>query len=458
MTKAAYFLKVLSLSAFLVTGAFNLLIASEGPSANGQKIVSIAINGNRTTSEKILKMFLQIDTGMVFDSAKVASAKQRLLATNLFSKVDIVSLVTDDGVRLYVIVQELFYCIPDGFGGAQYDTKYGNPNVWYRLRLGLIQNNFRGQLETFSIHTSLWEDRSLSVSWSKPLLPSAYSLGLGAGAYYYPDLNYPMNRFVASGQISLSRKLAYNSRTFISLIPTYTRIDSLDGNLEQKFKEIISAIGFSSDHRNDSYAPKIGWYIYEVFSNNAILSGIAPKYGQSYTDFRLYLPSFIIDQLFAFRIQSWLRTNNAGEYERINLGGEGSVRGYPSGYLGLLDTMNNSICISSEYRFPIWQTPPINFFYLTDRFCELQGCYYQLEGALIADFGHLWHDFLHPMQRRQNGGGIGMGLKIKAPTLRLSGSIDAVWPITKDLNNADAYYGKVVLFSQPEFHLYISIF
>jgi outer membrane protein assembly factor BamA len=426
------------------------------------KIVSISFTGNKATREKILRMFLQslgLDTGAVYDSATVGLAKQKLRATNLFSKVEIVPVTRENGVHLQVIIKEVFYVIPDGFGAERYTRRYGHPSVWYRLRLGLTKYNFCGNMETFQFSSSLWDERSLSLSWTKPLYPSPYYIGVSAATFYSPDLNFPQNRFAVNGRITIGRKISLHSRGFAGIIPTYTRIDnSLDNSPLQKYREVVSFIGCGIDFRNDTYDAARGWSFYEDFRNNLLYSKDTPKYGQFFTEIRAYSPGFFKRDRFAFRLQSMLRTNDAGNYKRLYLGGEGSVRGFPSGWLGILDTMNNTAAICAEYRFFILRTTLFDFTFLSDRFQELRDLFYELEGAIIFDAGHLWHDFQHPFDRRQNGAGIGAGVKIKVPPLRSTGCIDAVWPITKELRSDSPYHNRTVMYSIPEWHFYLSFF
>ena len=117
--------------------------------------------------------------------------------------------------------------------------------------------------------------------------------------------------------------------------------------------------------------------------------------------------------------------------------------------------MNNSLVVSTEYRFPIVTLPEIDVFSLfsiSDRFPELKGMYYQIDGALIADAGDLWGHFTQPSQIRQNGAGFGAGIKILIPTLRRSVCFDVVSPVTKDPSS-----GKTAIFS-PECRLYLDAY
>jgi outer membrane protein assembly factor BamA len=416
------------------------------------------------TKEKTLRLFLQsvgIDTGSGYDSSKIAYAKQKLLITNLFSKVLIFPAIKTDGVHLYVVAQEVFNFPVDDLGAGWENRKYGLNKLWFQFRFGATQNNFRGAMETFAIRASVWDSRSLSLSWNKPFFPSLYSFNIGAGVDHYPDFNEPQNRNIVRGRLSVGRRLSLHSRGSIGVTPMFTWVESLDGSTIKKFHEVFSFISGSIDFRNDSYDPKNGWYAGGSFLQNAFYAVNTRKYGQFSTDIMYYQPAFFKRDRFAFHLQGVLRTNDAGPFKKLYLGGNQAVRGFPSGWLGSGDTsvtMNHYGMISAEYRFPLFKTPVIEFAPISSRISELQGLYYEVEGTLIGDAGHLWHDLPHPFGLRQNGGGIGVGLRIKAPTLRASGCIDAVWPITKYLGTDSRYRNRTLIYNPPALHLYLSSF
>jgi len=402
------------------------------------KIVSISFNGNRTTQESTLRMYLAnlgIDSGKTFDSIKIVEAKRKLVMTNLFYKVDFIPLAQEDGIHLYVILKELFYYSPSGT--IDYFQTTDGRDSWLRLSLGMTKQNFRGRMETLSLRVSGWRDRSLCLSWSKPLLPSTYYFGVSAGAEFYPELNYPRTRLVANSRVLFGKDLSLHSKAYISITPAYTRIDTLcaSENLVKDIEEADAAIGFSIDYRNNNFDPISGWFFLNEIMTNGIYSNEVNKYGQYSTDFRLYLPGFFDRNHIACRLIGCFRSNDAGPYMRLYAGGQGSVRGFPSDYLGMSGEMNNSLVFSSEYRFPIVTIPEIGMLSdlsMIERFPELKGMYYQIDGAFIADAGHLWGQFTQPLQIRQNGAGIGGGIKILTPTLRRGLCFDLVWPITKD--------------------------
>ena len=415
----------------LMTSGGPLQAASDSLPA---KIIKIYVNGNRVTRADFIRLYIGLDTGMTYDSVLAAAGKRRLLNTNLFSKVDIVPIRKQDGVNVYIIITELFYLYPEG-GGDYIVGKYGDTTypVWYRLRLGLSIQNFRGRFETFSIRTSVWEDRSLSVSWSKPFVPSPYFLGVGAGVRDYPDLNSPWRRFVTNGRISGGRTMYGNSRMSISFVPTYSRINSRnEDTIITKFKEVYSAIGWSTDRRDRSYDPLKGWWVYTDALTNALCTDYDP-YMQVDSDVRLYHRGFFGEDKFAGRLQTAIRSNDGGIYKGLYIGGDGSIRGFYQSQIGIpsarnnFATMNNYAVGSLEYRFPIWTMPCFDLWLLSDYSDMLKDFYARLDGALFADAGRIWHDLPHPCTENDNGAGFGTGLRAMLPTLRRSVCVDVAW-------------------------------
>jgi outer membrane protein assembly factor BamA len=437
------------------------------------KIKKIYINGNRVSRSDIIRMYVGLDTGMTWDSVTAASGKRRLLNTNLFSKVNIVALRKAAGIDVYIMVTELFYLYPEG-GGDYILGKYGDTTghrypLWYRLRLGLSIQNFRGCFETFSVRTSIWDDRALSLSWSKPFVPSPYSAGISAGIRDFPEINFPRRRFIVNGRISAGRNVFDNSRVWLSLSPTYSRIDSIlswhkstyvkDPSTIKHLKEVYSAVGWSTDRRDRSYDPVKGWLISADALTNVLYAGDYNKYIQFDADLRLYHPGFLYADHFAYRLQTVVRPNDAGGYRGLYIGGDGSIRGFYQGQVGLPSRennaafMNNYVVGTAEYRFPIWTMPSFDVWLLSDYSDMLKGFYMRLDGGAFVDAGHIWHDLAHPFVEQDNGVGFGAGLRIMMPTIRRSVCIDVAWAGTPRQRPP-----HITFLNEPNYSLYLDMY
>jgi len=427
-----------------------------------RKIVQINYCGNRTTSPRMLRMYLGIDTGMVFDSVMVAVGKKRLMDTYLFSKVQVLHLQKPDGIYVFVLVTEFFYLMPTG-GGDIIQGRYGNPkDVWYRLRLGISEQNFRGLFETFSAAVSVWDDKALSLSWSKPFAPSPYFLSVGAGVEEYPDLSFPRRRLVASGRITGGMRLLANSKTYLSISPSYNRIELVDStNLRDNeiipgstisYSELFTQWGWITDKRNRSFDPSAGWYIQTSLGTNVLHPGTDNPFLQWNGNLQLFHEGpFAVDK-FACRLTTTLRSNDAGPYRSLYIGGTGSIRGWPSDYLGRSAIMNDCAVFSGEYRFPIWPTPTFDLPMLCDYAPSLRGFYLRADGAVIFDAGQIWRDLPHPFETHENGEGFGIGLHVLAPTLLRSACMDVVWPFQTAQQPPHVHYSLT-----PGWHLYLDM-
>jgi outer membrane protein assembly factor BamA len=428
-------------------------------------IAAINYVGNRITKPQVIKMYLGVDTGAVFDSVLVAEGEKKLLDTDLFSSIKVLHLHKKDGIHLFIIVKELFYLYPEGTGYYSRGI-YGDTNtLWWKLRLGLTLYNFRGLLETFSIRGSFWEERGIGISWSKPFLPSPYAAGISFDYNDAPDLGQPIRIKSAGARISSSTKLPFNSRVYGALGTTYSMIDTLRGQTIKSFMESGFVVGFATDHRDRSFDPRRGWSFLTQANTNALYSQYL-KYLQMYGEIKVYHRGIFDNNIMAYKLQTVLRSNDAGSYRKLYMGGESNVKGYSANYFGRKSTMNDYVAFSAEYRFPIWTTPTFDTWilsFLGDGFKNipilsnvndiLKDFYLRVDGAVMGNVGHIWHDIDHPFQIRENGGGAGTGIRIVAPTLRRSGCIDFVWNIP---GTSDPYGSR--FYRIPAIYLYLDMY
>lgn len=429
-------------------------------------ITSITITGNHITNPRILKMYLCIENGAVFDSAITAAGQKKLVDTDLFSSVKVLHIHEKDGVHVFVVVRELLSLQPDY---TFYWSKgvYGDTSAfWWKVRLGLSLSNFRGLFETLSIRGTFGTERGIGVSWSKPFLPSPYSAGIHIDYSESPDLGKPRRQKAVNARVSASRKLPADCRVWLSLGGSHSRIDTLpEQQTIKSFSEATFVLGFATDQRDRSFDPTRGWSLLSQAFTNALYSQYL-KYLQVYSDLKLYHPGFFSGNTVAYRLQALVRSNDGGPYRNLYMGGDGSVKGYPANYFGRSYEMNDYVVFSTEYRFPMWTTPTFDawfFSYFGDAFKNfwffsylndmLKDFYFRVDGAVIGDVGHIWHDVRHPMGIRENGGGAGTGIRILAPTIRRSGCFDIIWNIP---GTSDPYHTP--FYGMPSLYLYLDMY
>ncbi|HMA64530.1 MAG: POTRA domain-containing protein [Fibrobacterota bacterium] len=440
-------------------------------------IREIVIQGNKRTDTSIVKHFLKIDTGIVFDSVKIAAARERLKSTDIFSKVDIIKLIKGDGVHLYVILVEgLAYNLYD-IGGEYYLRKYGEETFWWRLHLGIEDKNFRGKMESLRLQASIWDWKSISAYWTKPLFPSPWYLSTGLTLEMAPGQWAKIDQSIISGRISVGRKVFSHSRVFLGVIPyhekrekfttikdTVPTADSFSVNSRKetsviRIDELFSYLATGTDYRNTGFDPSKGWAFYSTFQTNALHPDMVTPYYQFVGDLRFYQPFIFTNHKFATRLQLHMRTKYTGEYHEMGYGAEGSsTRGYIRGQLPLnASTLRarDAGFFSAEYKFMIYQFPPMDVPILWRVNNAFRNLDYRLDGALIFDYCRIapsLEDLFSIDGTVQSGMGIGGSIRVLVPSLQKTAVLDLVWP-----SDPRRPRGETRFFTKPIWHLYVDM-
>ncbi len=422
-------------------------------------IKEIQILGNKKTSLKIVNYYLQLDTGMVFDSTLIAQAKTRLKSTDLFLKVDIISLLKNDGAHLYVVLIEGVYFTINDIGGNYFLRKYGKSEFWWRIHLGIENRNFRGQMEVLRTQISFWDWRGFNVSWLKPLLPSPYYTYIGFGIDQYPEENRKVDNICVYNRMMLGRVISPHVRSGIYVNPFYQRIEKTDPlgfKTHLNLYEIFSGVNNSIDFRNDNFDTRSGFFLSSDLRTNALYPDKVASFTQLSNDLRFYIPSFIQDHRIASRLVVYLRDRNTRDVHQLQFGGEGSIRGFLRGDLPLRYYVKDAFLLSTEYRFKIYNFPPMRVPLLSNYNSTFSALEYRLDGAIFIDYGRMSPKFRELFKLNSNyiesGTGIGVGLRIMVPTLEKSASIDLAWGEDPRTGRS-----KVRFFKQPILHLYIDL-
>jgi outer membrane protein assembly factor BamA len=470
---------VIRISILLLSTA--ILSFTSADSVPPQKISAIRIYGNTTTRSETIRMMLYLKTGMAFDSILAQKSQRRLMATNLFSSVNIFPHISDDSLFLYVMVKEVWYLSIDDISGEWNTRKYGRNSVWWMLRLGVAYANFLGRMETLRARFSIWESRSLSLSWSKPLLPSPLFFGIGAGISDGPDRSIPWRRKAISGGLTLGTSLWEGSRIYCSFSPAYRLMsyrgielpasiagdsvlthqwalvhkEYVDKSLRDEladtvFREAIVSGGWSTDHRATSFDTRSGWcWGLSASSNYPLPYDRDYRYVQIDADAKAYHRGIWASNTVAYWLRTTLRSADAGTFRQLFAGGDGSIRGFGNDNLPMLFSANNRLVLSIEYRVPLWTTPGWDVPILSDYIPGFKDFHYRFDAAILADWGHLWYHYASPLETVSNpyynaaepdtmkamripsviphyddGAGLGVGLRVLFPTFRRSVCFD----------------------------------
>lgn len=424
-------------------------------------ISTIIISGNNVTKTETVNYISRIYVGMKYDSIEIKKAKKRLKNTGLFFKVDVFSLHVENGYRIYIVLTEKFYLLPYDLGGELYSYRYGKKKQWWRLRVGMEYTNFRGKAEILRTSLSIWDWHSIGLGWSKPFLPSPWFFGIGASAHQFPDEVFRIDHSILRGAFTFGRNLPLNSKVQLSVMPLYRRRIMYDTGLvvndTVKVYEAFSLLRWRTDFRESRFDPESGWMLAMDVRTNSLYNGIAPKYLQLYSDFRWYTAGLFPNHKVALRGTSIMRNNDAGVTHRLQLGGEGSIRGYARSQFGLRFIANNSFTLSAEYRFPLYHFPDMDLYPLSVVSPVFSRISYRIDGALIMDYGRVSPFFkdlfsVHPDQS-ESGIGIGAGLRAVTPTFERSVCFDLVWG-----TDPWAPRGYLRFKPQPAWHFYLDMY
>jgi hypothetical protein len=417
------------------------------------RIRNIICKGNKVTKPDIILLFVKIDPGTVYDTAKIREAKERLEATGLFMKVTMLPVRKEGAVDLYVIVKEPVYIGLPSLDFTPFTHRYGVRGDWYCPLFGLEFTNVRGRMENIRISARAWEWRMLSVGWQKPLLPSRYFIGVSGAADRLPDYRNPFDRIDYAASFTVGRKLFSRSQAYCTLIPLYQEIRDTSTPAEvSRFRQTFGAVGWYTDRRSSPYDPSRGWtLLLDARTNHLYHDADADPFFQISAETRYFHPAIRENDKIALKMAVVARTNDAGIQNRLMLGGLYSLRGYGSGGLDLTSGGSASALACCEYRFPLYQLPPLaniipaavaNLAYTFGFDCSDLAP--RIDGALICDWGRVARNLgsLAATGGRDyiSGTELGFGLRLLAPTLRLGGSFDLVW-IEKPYTRGVDFYG-----------------
>ncbi|KMQ49568.1 hypothetical protein CHISP_3526 [Chitinispirillum alkaliphilum] len=416
----------------------------------------------------MVKAVSGLQTEMPFDSSVIETARKNLRRTGLFSKIDIVYLSKDTGVDIYLFLREAPALLLSDIGGELYSHKYGEQDLWWRMRFGFTHNNFRGLMERLSVNVSFWEWRSLGAYWHKPVINTPYFLGLGSYWAQYPYDIYDHDYQDISARITAGRQLSANSRIGLSIVPTFRRRHSRDtlDNLKEipetlktydttDFYEAFALIGLVFDNRSNRFDPENGYYSYSEIKTNLLYPGINRNLIQFSNDFRFYFPGISTDHKLALRLNTVLRYGDAGTYHRLLYGGDGQVRGYYKKKLGLTFVANNSLILSSEYRFPIWHAPEMYFPLINLMYSGINVLSWRLDGAVFFDYVRMWPNLTEIFSKNgktETGRGFGAGLRVMFPAIQTSGCIDIAFGERRSEDNNSKRFTW-----PPITHLYLNM-
>ena len=462
-------------------------------------IRNIYFEGNKRTREKTILLYMNIDTGDVCDSSRIAIAEENLRDSDLFDYVKIFPIFNKGIASLHVLVREKRYFSISDYSGAIYDKRYGSntDRIWLQGYGTVTFNNFRGRDERLNIYASLIRIRYIGVSWYKPFITIPYYFQIGSTIGTYPSIVKPWHiDFFNTSYLTIGRHIGKNSSLYSSLIGKYKKCswegawystDSVDADsnnnpifdttyydsiiepYEEPFSELFLSLGWKTDKRKPKYNPHNGFY----FSSYALTNALYPFedwllneddfiYLELANDFRFFHRGIWESNTVAYRIRPLIRLFGRGNiYSGIYMGNEITLRGYGHGAFGG-SRYNNRLLFSWEYRFPIVELPELQFPWLAWYDEGLKSFRVRIDGAFILDCGYIWEDLVdlrHPKEDHQSAAGAGFGFRFMFPFLKRSICAEIVFPFAFPEGYFDdpEKFGEDNNLYSPALYLYLDI-
>ncbi len=376
------------------------------------KIIEIILVGNNHTKRDVILREMKSKIGDTLNAKLLFEDQKRLLNTQLFTRVEIQPVPSENGTVLIVIVAERWYLFP-------YPFVYRNERDWKKLSYGagLLHQNFRGRNTV--VDGSVWFGYNPGVKfyYSNPWFGGRAKLFSDIKIYARKmrSQSLEFERFyeVQRGiSVSIGKRWGYH--TFFSLlcgyqslkVPSeYTAVTASKTTVDR-----LPSLGFDFryDTRDLHQYPKKGWYLQSYAVKTTDLESIDfIRYG---FDFRRYQP-VIKEVSIGVRAAVDLAGGGIPVYSRKFLGYTERIRGYFNTRM----EGDNRFLASAEMRFPLL---PIQYIDL-DTNSDLLGAYssnlpFGISGAVFYDTGTVWKKDYN-LSVKDLYSGFGLGIHIHLP-------------------------------------------
>ncbi len=330
---------------------------------NHYQIGTILVSGNEVTQDKIIFRHSPIYPNTPYNPEDVLDAQQRLYATGLFARVDVVTLDENlPGVRnlLIQVEESRRILVTYGFGFQEYEGARGTIEVSYNNLWGLdrsISLRLRGSRR----------EQRFQATYREPQL---FNWNLDGFASLFIERtkrrSFDANRFDFSIQ-ALKRLSPQQNLLFTTSYQTVNLRDVRDNRQAIKIPEEngviqIARIGGSliRDRRDDPINPSTGSFNTTTFqvATKALASEV--NFTSLFNQSTFYTPAGIGVVAASLRL-GWNRTFGGTERvpisERYFAGGSTTLRGFDLDEAGP-QTGGNAIVIgNAEYRIPLTKLP-----------------------------------------------------------------------------------------------------
>jgi outer membrane protein assembly complex protein YaeT len=363
-----------------VTSPDGLSVSFEITEGQTYQLGSIVVAGNTLTSEKLIRRNSGLQSYKPYDPEAVLEAQQKLYATGLFSRVEIVPLDQGiSGVRNVLIQVEDAKPILLTYGVGYQEFEHA------RGTFEITHNNLFGMNRSLGLRTrASSRERLAQLTYTEPHLFNHNIDGFVSSFVEHTDMpSYTANRIDFSLQtlkrFALQRNLLFTAGyQTVDLQDIRVNIHALSLPAERGIIQ-IARVGttYVQDHRNDPANPTTGTFNTTTFQVAFRPLGSEINFTSLYDQYNVYKP--IRGGVLATSVRiGWNRpfgsTTNAQipPTERYFAGGSTTLRGF--GFDDVLTSGGNFMTLGNlEYRFPL-------------RFFPIKG----VGGAVFYDTGNVF--------------------------------------------------------------------
>ena len=314
------------------------------------KINDVLISGNDITKDRVIRRYIYLAPGDIYNYTDLKDSKSALGRTGYFEKVDIVpERIDDNRVNLLVKVKEAQTgSISAGGGYGSYQGVMVNASISNK---NLFGTGLSGNLGVDWSQIS----RSANISLTNPRVwDSEYSMSFSLFTRYYEYIDYTTDQ--TGGNIMIGRRFMRHLYLSggVSYMDNSSEINAdsiLDPNAIEKllyvdqYTKTSGLLGINFDNTDDYYTPREGFIAslnLEFGSFSGDLTPIDELFYNSYASMTKLYARFgafygmedLIDYDLIMRFKArgtWLEHGEGEKVptaERLYMGGVGSVRGY----------------------------------------------------------------------------------------------------------------------------------
>jgi outer membrane protein insertion porin family len=335
---------------------------------NPVTIDTIQIRGNTKTRDKVIRRELKIQEGDLFSSTSIKKSQDALQRLGYFKSVNIESIPKDPNTMSLLTDVEETTTGAFSFGVA-YSTQDGVMGT-----IGLSESNImgRGLKSKLSIEYGS-STKNYSLDFEEPWLLD-YPVSLGAGIYNTEREYLYYTKHSRGGSIRLSYPFVEEWRHYIAYsYDDVAQLKDIDPNYRSSLTQDEINGGVTSSITNTLYRDTTNDYFRPTRGSNLSASIEYAGIGGDFHFIRTTTSAAKFFPLYSDKVALMLKGrwgtivaqqgDLIPDYERFQLGGLNTIRGFKNGEVGPQDSLGNFIggrrmvIFNSEITFPLGPVP-----------------------------------------------------------------------------------------------------